>query len=191
MFVGDDGLRRVIQRTAELMREHDTDDVAPHGGINLATIQRYMNYWAPQTIDLFGNEVSSWSEELFDAGLKGRPYEAERYDEHVRLDQTISVDTLEDHALVPKDLPTRKVINEASRAVYLNEIAIVVHRWNRMLGKMGIDFRFYVPDKRFNRRIGVYKDFRFTPAGEPVDAAAFRRGCSRPIRSTECFRARG
>jgi len=73
-------------------------------------------------------------------------------------------------------MPTRKVINEASRSVYLNEISIVVHRWNRMLGKMGIDFRFHVPDKRFNRRIGVYRDFHFTPAGEAVDAAAFRQG---------------
>ncbi len=176
MFVGDDGLRRVVQRTAELMRAHDTDDVGPHGGINLATIQRYLNYWAPQTIDLFGNEVSTWSEDLFDAGLKGRPYEAEHYDEHVRLDEAVSIDAVEGDALVAKELPTRKVINEASRSVYLNEISIVVHRWNRMLGKMGIDFRFHVPDKRFNRRIGVYKDFHFTPTGAAVDAAAFRQG---------------
>ncbi|MDJ0948549.1 MAG: benzoyl-CoA 2,3-epoxidase subunit BoxB [Alphaproteobacteria bacterium] len=176
MFVGDDGLRRVIQRTAELMQAHDTDDVAPHGGINLATLQRYMNYWAPQTIDLFGNELSSWSEDLFDAGLKGRPYEAEHHDEHVRLDDTLPVDVVADGALVRRDVPQRKAINEASRAIYLREIGTVVHRWNRMLGKMGIDFRFYVPDKRFNRRIGVYKDFHFSPMGEPVGAAAFQEG---------------
>ena len=36
MFVGAGGVGRVVQRTGELMREHDTDDVAPFGGINLA-----------------------------------------------------------------------------------------------------------------------------------------------------------
>ena len=32
MFVGAGGVGRVVQRTAELMQEHDTDDVAPFGG---------------------------------------------------------------------------------------------------------------------------------------------------------------
>ena len=35
MFVGTTGVDRVVQRTAELMSEHDTDDIAPHGGIPL------------------------------------------------------------------------------------------------------------------------------------------------------------
>src|SRR5690348_14940351 len=43
MFVGAAGVGRVVERTAALMREHDTDDVAPFGGINLDTIQRYLN----------------------------------------------------------------------------------------------------------------------------------------------------
>ncbi|MFQ5557090.1 MAG: benzoyl-CoA 2,3-epoxidase subunit BoxB, partial [Acidimicrobiales bacterium] len=38
MFVGASGVGRVVQRTAELMNEHDTDRVAPHGGVDLATI---------------------------------------------------------------------------------------------------------------------------------------------------------
>ena len=37
MFVGEAGIGRVVQKTCELMREHKTDDVRRHGGIDLAT----------------------------------------------------------------------------------------------------------------------------------------------------------
>ena len=176
MFVGDDGLKRVVQRTAELMQEHDTDDVAPYGGINLATIQRYLNYWAPQTIDLFGNELSDWSEALFDAGLKGRPYESERYDDHVGLDAPISVERNAGGRIAASEVPMRKALNEVMRETYLGEIGTVVAGWNRLLAKRGIGFAFRVPDKRFNRRIGVYKDFHFAPDGTPVSAERFAAG---------------
>jgi benzoyl-CoA 2,3-dioxygenase component B len=176
MFVGDDGLRRVIQRSAELMLAHDTDDIAPQGGINLATIQRYLNYWAPPVIDLFGSEMSQWSEDLFDAGLKGRVYEAERYREHVRLDDTITVERAIDGRLVGEQAPMRKAINEVARETYLREIDAVVDRWNRMLAKMEIKFAFARPDKRFNRKIGAYKNFCFTPAGRRISREEFEAG---------------
>jgi benzoyl-CoA 2,3-dioxygenase component B len=176
MFVGDDGLRRVIQRSAELMLAHDTDDIAPHGGINLATIQRYLNYWAPPVIDLFGSETSQWSEDLFDAGLKGRVYEAERFAEHVRLEDEILVDRVQDGRLLAARMPMRKAINEVARDTYLREIDGVIDRWNRMLAKMGIKFAFARPSKFFNRRIGVYKGFHFTPEGRPIDRAGFEAG---------------
>jgi len=176
MFVGDDGLRRVIQRTGELMAAHDTDDVARHGGINLATIQRYLNYWAPPVIDLFGSEMSSWSEDLFDAGLKGRVYEAERYTEHVRLDEAIDIERNVDGRLVSERVPMRKAINEVARETYLREIDGVVDRWNRMLGRMEIKFALARPSKRFNRRIGAYKDFHFTPDGRRIARGEFEAG---------------
>src|SRR5208282_3150702 len=43
MFVGTTGLDRVVQRTAELMRDFDTDDIRPQGGVPLEVIQRYLN----------------------------------------------------------------------------------------------------------------------------------------------------
>jgi benzoyl-CoA 2,3-dioxygenase component B len=186
MFVGDDGLRRVIQRTGELMVAHDTDDVAPQGGINLSTIQRYLNYWAPPVIDLFGSEMSQWSEDLFDAGLKGRVYEAERYAEHVRLEDTIEIERVAEGGvaeggvanggLAAAQVPMRKAINEVARETYLREIDGVVNRWNRMLAKMEIKFAFRRPSKRFNRKIGAYKDFFFTPEGERVSRETFEAG---------------
>src|SRR6266545_4254443 len=38
MFVGAAGIGRVVQRTADLMRQHDTADVRAHGGIDVATL---------------------------------------------------------------------------------------------------------------------------------------------------------
>lgn len=176
MFVGDDGLRRVIQRTGELMLAHDTDDVAPMGGINLSTIQRYLHYWAPPVIDLFGSELSQWSEDLFDAGLKGRVYEAERYAEHVRLDETIDLERAVNGGLFGERVPMRKAINEVARDTYLREIDGVIDRWNRMLAKMEIKFAFARPSKRFNRKIGAYKGFHFTPEGRRVLREEFEAG---------------
>ena len=35
MFVGATGVGRVVQRTVELMKEHDTDDIRPFGGVDV------------------------------------------------------------------------------------------------------------------------------------------------------------
>ncbi|MGH9024220.1 MAG: benzoyl-CoA 2,3-epoxidase subunit BoxB, partial [Acidimicrobiia bacterium] len=44
MFVGASGIGRVVQRTVELMKAHDTEDVRAHGGLDVATLQRYLNF---------------------------------------------------------------------------------------------------------------------------------------------------
>src|SRR5687767_12779784 len=59
MFVGETGISRVVQRTCEVMREHRTDDVRRHGAIDLATIQRYLNFHFSVSLDLFGSEIST------------------------------------------------------------------------------------------------------------------------------------
>ena len=59
MFVGAGGIGRVAQRTVELMKEHDTPDVRPFGGIDVATLQRYVNFHYSVSLDLFGAETST------------------------------------------------------------------------------------------------------------------------------------
>src|SRR4249919_1903264 len=59
MFVGTTGVQRIVERTAELMREHDTEDVLPYGGIPLPIVQRYLNVQVAVSLDLFGSELSS------------------------------------------------------------------------------------------------------------------------------------
>src|SRR5438105_10122307 len=43
MFVGETGLARVVERTAELMRADRNEDVRAQGGIDLPTFQKYLN----------------------------------------------------------------------------------------------------------------------------------------------------
>src|SRR4051812_9648783 len=53
MFVGETGVLRVIQRTVELMKENGNEDARAEGGIDLATIQKYVNFWYSVSLDLF------------------------------------------------------------------------------------------------------------------------------------------
>ena len=44
MFVGETGIGRIVQRTCELMRDGKTDDVRRLGGLDLETLQKYINF---------------------------------------------------------------------------------------------------------------------------------------------------
>ena len=82
MFVGATGVGRVVERTVELMKEHDTEDVRPFGGIDVQTLQRYLNFHCSVSLDLFGAETSTNAANYFAAGLKGRFKEEAREDDH-------------------------------------------------------------------------------------------------------------
>ncbi len=86
MFVGTTGVDRVVARSAELIREHDTVDIASHGGIPLEIIQKYINFHYTVSLDLFGSETSTNAANYFTAGLKGRWKEARRKDDHLLTD---------------------------------------------------------------------------------------------------------
>src|SRR5215470_2789791 len=75
MFVGRNGIRRIIERTAEVMTQEKTDDpgrLRELGVIDLATMQRYLNFHASVTLDLFGSDLSSNAATFYTTGLKGR-----------------------------------------------------------------------------------------------------------------------
>ncbi len=76
MFVGQTGVARIAQRTAELVRQGK--DPAREGAIPFDMLQRYLNFWYTVSLDLFGSEVSTNGANYFGGGLKGRPKE-ERY----------------------------------------------------------------------------------------------------------------
>jgi benzoyl-CoA 2,3-dioxygenase component B len=175
MFIGEDGLRRVIQRTLDLMRRHDTDDVAPYGGINLATIQRSFNFWAPRIYDLFGSDESARAADAFFAGIKGRAHES-NYDEHVRLEGTLTVERRASDAsseFIAVQVPAKDALNGVMRQAYLHEVTLLMSRWNKMLARAGAGPEFRLPSQRFNRRFGVYAGRRFSPQGDPVDETVF------------------
>ena len=104
MFVGASGVGRVVQRTVELMREHDTDDVQPLGGVNLDVLQKYINFHYSVSLDLFGAETSTNAANYFASGLKGRFQEEQRNDDHQLKDVTRSVPECTDAAIGAREV---------------------------------------------------------------------------------------
>jgi len=68
MFVGDTGLSRVSNVTAQLMKQ-DRVTYASWAAFPLEIIQKYINFWFSYSLDLFGGEISSNSADFFG----GRP----------------------------------------------------------------------------------------------------------------------
>src|SRR5438876_63413 len=51
LSVGEKGVGRVVERTAQLMKESRNEDVRGRGGIPLDIIQKYINYWYSYSLD--------------------------------------------------------------------------------------------------------------------------------------------
>src|SRR5687767_11462914 len=94
MFVGETGIQRVVQRSAELTRQAPGGDARALGGVDLPTLQKYLNLWYSLSLDLFGSEISTNAASFFAAGLKGRARE-EKFEDHVALDGVYPMEVLE------------------------------------------------------------------------------------------------
>jgi benzoyl-CoA 2,3-dioxygenase component B len=174
MFVGATGVSRVVARTAELMIEHDTADVAPYGGINLDTIQRYLNFHFSVSLDLFGGDLSTNAANYFTAGLKGRFHEAEREDDHRLHDTVTTVSEIEGHGIVSREAPALIALNVDLRDRYIADCAKGVSRWNRALTGTGHELR--LPHPGFNRRVGPFAGHSVSPEGELLSPSGWDRG---------------
>jgi benzoyl-CoA 2,3-dioxygenase component B len=173
MFVGTTGVDRVVARTAELMREHDTEDVAPHGGIPLDVIQRYLNFHYSVSLDLFGSEQSTNAANYFTAGLKGRWQEERRRDDHRLTEDPALVETVRDEEVTTEEVSALLALNHDLRSEYVKDCQSGLKRWNRVLEKAGIDRRLALPHVGFNRKVGVFAGHHITPAGQVVGADAW------------------
>jgi len=167
LSVGELGMQRIIERAAELAMEDPNGDARNQGGIDIPTIQKWVNYWFSYSIDLFGSEVSSNAADFFGAGIKGR-FRESRYDEHTALDQFVTLPVVRDGRMVQEEVPLRNAMNEVLRSEYIKDAQRVVKRWNKALTKMGSPFRMSLPDRKFHRRQGIYAGAYFTPEGEAV-----------------------
>ncbi|MFI7701146.1 benzoyl-CoA 2,3-epoxidase subunit BoxB [Nonomuraea sp. NPDC049480] len=179
MFVGTTGVDRVVERTAQLMREHDTDDVAAHGGIPLDVIQKYLNFHYSVSVDLFGSETSTNVANYFTAGLKGRWQEERRADDHVLTEAYAVVPQIEHGRLVDVRLPALTALNADLRGEYIADCATGVTRWNRILAGHGLDAALYLPHIGFNRKVGAFAGHRIAPDGRVLDEAAWAAGRDR------------
>src|SRR5436853_4692515 len=149
MFVGESGVQRIIQRTCELMKEHKTDDVRALGAIDLATIQRYLNFHFSVSLDLFGQEASTNAANYYTMGVKGRYLETRIEDDHVLTGASFDMDAVADGRIVRKTMPALSALNERLRGDYLEDCTRGLLRWNRVIEQAGIDFELKLPHRAF------------------------------------------
>src|SRR5712672_224278 len=174
MFVGRNGIRRIIDRTAEVMMRERSDDPArlrALGVIDLPTIQRYLNFHFSVTIDLFGADVSSNAATFYSSGLKGRYEETKYGDDHLLRDAMYPVLQVTDGRLATSEAPALNALNEKLRDDYIKDSVAGVGRWTRILRRTGIPVELTVPHKAFNRKIGPLAGLKFAPDGRIVSEA--------------------
>ena len=174
MFVGETGVQRVIKRACELMKESSNGDVRALGGIDLPTVQKYLNLWYTLSLDLFGGEISSNAADAFASGLKGR-FKEDKYEDHKLLTGTHRMDVLENGQVVGKDVPMRTALNEVLREEYIKDCQRGVDRWNKTIADSGITFEMKLPSHKFHRQIGMWSTVHFTPTGELISADEFAK----------------
>jgi benzoyl-CoA 2,3-epoxidase subunit B len=188
MFVGESGVSRVIQRTAAAMNEMKTDDAAKlraAGVIDLATIQRYLNFHFSVTVDLFGADESSNAATFYSSGLKGRYEEGKRADDHQLRGQTYRVLNVQNGHLVEKEVPMLNALNEVLRDDFIKDSVAGVERWNKVLDKAGIPTRLSVPHKAFHRNIGALAAVKVSPDGRVVSEAEWKANVDKWVPSPQ------
>ncbi len=188
MFVGESGISRVLSRTCAMMNELKTDDpgkLRAAGVIDLATIQRYLNFHYSVTIDLFGADESSNAATFYSTGLKGRYEEGKRTDDHMLRGQTYKVLEVRDGRLQEKEVPMLNALNEVLRDDYIKDSVAGVERWNRVIEKAGIPVKLTVPHKAFHRNIGSLSAVKIAPDGRVVSVAEWAANVGQWLPSAE------
>ncbi|MEX2481566.1 MAG: benzoyl-CoA 2,3-epoxidase subunit BoxB [Gammaproteobacteria bacterium] len=173
MYVGETGVARIIQRACDIMREHKSDDVRKYGGIDLPTLQKYVNFHFSVSEDLFGAEQSTNAANYYTQGLKGRYMESHIKDDHRLTGESYGVTELADGKLCQREASALTAINERLRDDYIADCQRGVDRWNRLIKETGIDFEIKLPHRAFHRRIGLFSGIHASPDGDIVDAATW------------------
>ncbi len=174
MFVGDNGVSRVIERTCEAMVAAgikdplDIEAVRKLGVIDLPTIQKKVNLHFSLTLDLFGNEISTNAANAFHAGIKGRYREDKLTDDHALENDTYPVLRMRDGLIVTEQVPALSALNMRLRDDYVQDCASGITRWNRVIQKADIEFALSLPSVAFNRHIGEFSKVHADTAGNLV-----------------------
>jgi benzoyl-CoA 2,3-epoxidase subunit B len=177
MFVGETGMARIIDRTCQLMKDEHagySEDVRRVGGIDLPTIQKHINLWFSLSLDLHGNEISTNAATYFANGLKGRAME-ERHQDHVAAEATYDLEVLDDGTVSRRTIPLRNAMNEVLRDWYVDDCQAGIDRWNRILERHGVPDRLRLPDRKFNRGIGIFAAAHFDPDGRMLTDEEWQR----------------
>ena len=169
MFVGETGIMRVVQRSCEVMKEVHTDDpkqVREGGAVDLETMQKYINLHFSVSVDLFGQEISTNAATYFNSSLKGRYLEARLDDDHRLTDALWPVHLVQDGRIILEDRPALNAVNERLRDDYIKDSQRGLARWNQVLESHGVEYRFTIPHRFFNRNIGTSAGISVNPQGD-------------------------
>ena len=171
MFVGEAGIMRVVQRSCEVMKEVHTDDpkqVREGGAVDLETMQKYINLHFSVSVDLFGQEISTNAATYFNSSLKGRYLEARLDDDHRLTDALWPVHLVQDGRIILEDRPALNAVNERLRDDYIKDSQRGLARWNQVLESHGVEYRFTIPHRFFNRNIGTSAGISVNPQGDVI-----------------------
>lgn len=175
MYVGETGVSRVVQRACEIMFDKKTDDVRHFGGIDLPTLQKYINFHFSVSEDLFGTGQSTNAANYFTSGLKGRYQESRLKDDHCLIDEPYSVIRVEDGKLAEIKVSALSVVNERLRDDYIADCQRGIDRWNKIICDRGIDYSFRLPHRAFHRKIGEFAEIHTTPEGQIIEQAEWEK----------------
>jgi len=162
-----------------LMREHDTDDVHPHGGVNLDVLQKYVNFHYSVSLDLFGAETSTNAANYFAAGLKGRFQEEQRDDDHQLKSSSRAVPECTDAGVGTREVSQLSALNETLRDDYAEDCRKGLDRWNRTIADAGIDVALELPHVGFHRNVGTFRGRHVSPDGRLVNADEWSQSVDR------------
>jgi len=120
------------------------------GKIPVGIVQKYINKWIPAAYDLFGVDHSTSAHWFYVWGLKGR------FDEHA--------------AAAAAD---KEHLNEHSRNLYREECGQLLAQLNKLIPDG--ESKLYVPDLKFNRRIGDFAGQPYSVTGEQLTPADYQK----------------
>ncbi len=185
LFTGETGIERIVQRAAELSLQDPNNDARAQGGVDLPTIQKWINFWFSSAVELFGGEISSNAADYFATGLKGRYREKAKYEDHSALRDIYEMNVLRDGKLSQEEVPLRNALNEVLRDEYVADCARAVRKWNHTIKKTGFEFELALPSRRFNRSMGMYAGASFDPQGNPITPEQFEANRSKWLPTAE------
>ncbi len=171
MFVGESGIQRIAARAADLMLQTGREDLFELGAIPLDVLQKYINYWYTEALDLFGGEDSSNAATYFAAGLKGR-FQEDDQPEHLALDQVYELHLIDGSV---EKIPLRRAMNAVLRDAFVEDCHRGLRRWNRELEHRKVGARLYLPSIGFNRKVGAFAGLACDPSGKLLPPDEFER----------------
>ena len=116
--------------------------IAKAGVIPVEIQQKYYNKWISGSLDLFGTDHSGSAQWAYTWGIKGR----------------VDEDKLSEEV-------DKEVLNQRAREQFYDEVVQTVQRVNDVNAS---EKKLYVPDMKFNRKIGQYSDRHFAVDGRPL-----------------------